>query len=197
MTVVAHFVGASGAAMDPTATTSGQVFVWDGAGSRWPLSPRPDGALTCTVDAPAVAGRSWQLLVFLYQYGTPTFAATYVDFTAGAGLVDLGTIDLGTHGLSMVSPAKDAVETSYPIDFVWTPYDRPDVTASDYSPSIGAVHMDGGYYTPRTSETHFVLPARTRSMSGKGYWSVSVSYRTPSGQRVTQETYGTGLTFPD
>jgi hypothetical protein len=26
---------------------------------------------------------------------------------------------------------------------------------------------------------------------------VSVSYRTPSGQRVTQETYGTGLTFPD
>jgi hypothetical protein len=190
--VRARFLGAAG-----TVVTTVHANVDDADDpNTWTMEA--DGEGTFSANVPVVPGHS--LYVNASSIEADTFWITYVFFEGVGGEVDLGTIDLRTHGLAPTAPADGATLSTYPVEFTWSPYDRGDVTPT-YHPVIccweaghtGCVQRHTG---GETTDVFTATDATNQSWTGTGSWGPTLKYVSPEGYEVEQQLRASNFTFP-
>ncbi len=119
-------------------------------------------------------------------------------FTAPEGSIDLGTLDLRALGLTMISPARGAVLTSYPVEFSWTSYTN---TAADQELNICAERLGNGCASARhlSGTTYSLTEAeKTESIQGRAAsWWLYYTFTTTEGYEVRMSTVEIPFTLPE
>ena len=190
--VTIRFIGPDGNLYAPKRV---ELFRLGSGGESQPMKTWEDG-VTTDLGVELVPGDIYDVLTGS-SGERDLFEDTALRFTAPEGPVDLGTLDLRALGLTMISPARGAVLTSYPVEFSWTAYTN---TAADQELNVcerlgsgcaGAWNFSGTSYSLTEAE-------KTESIQGRAAsWWLYYTFTTTEGYEVRMSTLEIPFTLPE